>query len=194
MAKVDNKEFKKYGGYLFPSVTDLTTQIVDFGEKVRPKSFQFTLIAFLTILIGVTASLTRSPQAFMAGPINSSTSTFEFDESKYVSSTSYLIAFGITKAFGNVICGMLCDTIGRRPVHILGWFIAIPIPIMIILAPNWSTVVAADMFLGFNQAFTWMTSIIMMVDLAGPSHRGIAIGMSGTTTSIFMSPFDNSHI
>jgi MFS family permease len=169
---------------LFPSVSDLTAQILDFGEKVRPKAFQFTLIAGLTILIGVTASLTRSPQAFMAGPITS-TSTFEFDESKYVSSTSYLIAFGITKAFGNVICGMLCDTIGRRPVHILGWFIAIPIPIMIILAPNWSTVVAADMFLGFNQAFTWMTSIIMMVDLAGPSHRGIAIGMSGTSISTF---------
>lgn len=182
MATVNNKEFKKYGGNLFPSLTDLKLQLIDFGEKVRPKTLQFCLISGLTILIGVTASLTRSPQAFMAGPITSSSSTFIFDETKYVSSTSFIIAFGITKAFGNIICGMLCDTIGRRPVHILGWFIAIPIPIMIILANNWSTVVAADMFLGFNQAFTWMTSIIIMVDLAGPSHRGIAIGMSGTST------------
>jgi MFS family permease len=49
---------------------------------------------------------------------------------------------------------------------------------MIIWAPSWSWVVAANVLLGLNQGFAWSTTVNMKIDLAGPGRRGLALGLN----------------
>ncbi|MBI2184389.1 MAG: MFS transporter, partial [Thaumarchaeota archaeon] len=58
---------------------------------------------------------------------------------------SYIFSFGVTKAFCNYYAGRLADRFGRRKLLILGWLLGLPVPILVILAPNWSWIIVANM-------------------------------------------------
>jgi MFS family permease len=49
---------------------------------------------------------------------------------------------------------------------------------VLIAAPDWSWVVAANVLLGINQGLTWSTTVIMKIDLVGPARRGLALGLN----------------
>src|SRR5262249_6548266 len=66
----------------------------------------------------------------------------------------------------------------RKPVLVAGWLVAAPIPVMIIFAPSWGWIVAANVLLGVNQGLTWSTTVIMKIDLVGPDRRGLAMGLN----------------
>ncbi|MBI2125914.1 MAG: MFS transporter [Thaumarchaeota archaeon] len=91
---------------------------------------------------------------------------------------SYIFSFGITKAFCNYYAGRLADRFGRRKLLIFGWLLAVPVPILVILAPNWWWIVFANMLLGINQGFAWSMTVIMKIDLVGPANRGLAMGLN----------------
>jgi MFS family permease len=92
--------------------------------------------------------------------------------------TSFIVSFGLVKAFANLISGQLADSWGRRRVLILGWLLGIPVPFMILGAPTWGWVIAANALLGVSQGFTWSMTVIMKVDLVGPKNRGLAVGLN----------------
>jgi hypothetical protein len=54
----------------------------------------------------------------------------------------------------------------------------VPLPLLVISAPSWGWVVAANVLLGINQGLTWSTTVIMKIDLAGPRRRGLAMGLN----------------
>ena len=91
---------------------------------------------------------------------------------------SFLISFGLVKAATNFFAGRLVDRYGRKPILVLGWLVAIPVPLMIMWAPSWGWIIAANVLLGVNQGLTWSTNVIMMIDLAGPRQRGLAMGLN----------------
>jgi MFS family permease len=91
---------------------------------------------------------------------------------------TFLIAFGVTKALTNLLAGALADRFGRKPVLVAGWLIGLPVPLLIIWAPSWDWVVAANVLLGINQGLTWSTTVIMKIDLVGPARRGLALGLN----------------
>jgi MFS family permease len=91
---------------------------------------------------------------------------------------TYVLAFGITKAATNYLAGTWSDRFGRKPVLLAGWLIAIPVPLLLIWAPSWGWVVAANVLLGINQGLTWSTTVIMKIDLVGPRRRGLAMGLN----------------
>ena len=67
---------------------------------------------------------------------------------------------------------------GRRRLLILGWLCALPVPLLIAVAPSWAFIVAANVALGLNQGLTWSMTVVMKVDLVGPRRRGLALGLN----------------
>ena len=55
---------------------------------------------------------------------------------------------------------------------------ALPVPLLIILAPSWGWVVFANALLGLNQGIAWSTTVNMKIDLVGPRRRGFALGLN----------------
>jgi MFS family permease len=102
----------------------------------------------------------------------------EFGLTGYTVVLTYVLAFGLTKAATNYLAGSWSDRFGRRPVLLAGWLVAVPVPLMLIWAPNWGWVVAANVLLGVNQGLTWSTTVIMKIDLVGPRQRGLAMGLN----------------
>jgi MFS family permease len=91
---------------------------------------------------------------------------------------SYILSFGIAKAFCNYYAGRLADRFGRRKLLVLGWLFAVPVPILVIWAPEWSWIVVANVLLGINQGFAWSMTVLMKLDLVGPARRGLAMGLN----------------
>jgi MFS family permease len=91
---------------------------------------------------------------------------------------SFIVSFGVIKAFANLVSGQLADAWGRKRVLVLGWLVGLPVPFMIIWAPSWGWVIAANALLGINQGLAWSMTVIMKVDLVGPKSRGLAVGLN----------------
>nr|WP_210325096.1 MFS transporter [Mesorhizobium silamurunense] len=91
---------------------------------------------------------------------------------------SFIVSFGVVKACANLVSGQLADTWGRKRVLVLGWLFGLPVPFIIIWAPSWGWIVAANALLGINQGLAWSMTVIMKVDLVGPKSRGLAVGLN----------------
>ena len=137
---------------------------------LRPNLAQFSLLVAVNALVGGVLGQERTVVPLLAER--------EFQLAGYTSALTYILAFGVTKAATNYFAGTWSDRYGRKPVLLAGWLIAIPVPLMLIWAPNWSWVVAANVLLGINQGLTWSTTVIMKIDLAGPKRRGLAMGLN----------------
>jgi MFS family permease len=94
------------------------------------------------------------------------------------SALTFIVAFGLTKAVTNFVAGALSDRYGRKPVLVAGWLVGLPVPLLVIAAPDWGWVVVANVLLGINQGLTWSTTVIMKIDLVGPARRGLAMGIN----------------
>jgi len=63
---------------------------------------------------------------------------------------SFIVVFGVTKALTNYAAGRLSDRIGRKQVLAAGWFVAIPVPFLLMWAPSWTWILVANAFLGVS--------------------------------------------
>ncbi|MER6595635.1 MFS transporter [Micromonospora purpureochromogenes] len=131
---------------------------------------QFTLLVVVNALVGGVLGSERTVLPLLAER--------EFGLTAYTAALTYILAFGATKAATNFFAGTLSDRYGRKRVLLAGWLVAIPIPAMLIWAPNWGWIVAANVLLGVNQGLAWSTTVIMKIDLAGPHRRGLAMGLN----------------
>src|SRR5207248_4284994 len=99
-----------------------------------------------------------------------------------LSSTSailaFVVAFGAAKAFTNLAAGGLAERLGRKRLLVIGWLVALPVPLLIGLASSWWFIVAANLLLGVNQGLAWSMTVVMKIDLAGPQRRGLALGLN----------------
>lgn len=91
---------------------------------------------------------------------------------------SFVAAFGIAKCLANLVSGSLAQRYGRRNVLVFGCGLGIPVPLIIILAPSWGWIVAANALLGVNQGLAWSMTVAMKIDLVGPRQRGLAMGLN----------------
>ena len=90
----------------------------------------------------------------------------------------FIVTFGIAKAASNLAAGALADRVGRKRILMAGWVVGLPVPLILMIAPSWSWVVAANILLGINQGLTWSITVMMKIDLAGPRRRGLAMGLN----------------
>jgi MFS family permease len=94
------------------------------------------------------------------------------------SALTFIVAFGLTKTVTNFAAGALSERYGRRPVLVAGWLVGLPVPLLLIWAPDWSWVIVANVLLGINPGLTYSTTVIMKIDLVGPARRGFAMGLN----------------
>ncbi|WP_307857133.1 MFS transporter [Pseudarthrobacter albicanus] len=137
---------------------------------LRQNIAQFTLLVAVNALVGGSLGQERTVLPLLAGQV------FHLD--LYTSALTYILAFGLAKAATNYFAGALSDRYGRKPVLVVGWLIAVPVPVMLIFGPSWGWIVAANVVLGISQGLTWSTTVIMKMDLVGPSRRGLAMGFN----------------
>jgi len=91
---------------------------------------------------------------------------------------SFIASFGAVKAVLNLVAGDLSDKWGRKNVLILGWFFGLPVPFILLFAPNWNWIIFANVLLGINQALAWSMTVNMKIDLVGKARRGLALGLN----------------
>lgn len=137
---------------------------------LRENLAQFTLLVAVNALVGGMIGQERTILPLLADQV--------FGIAAFTASLTFIVAFGITKALTNLAAGSLSDRYGRKPVLVAGWLIGLPIPLLLIWAPSWSWVIAANILLGINQGLTWSTTVIMKIDLVGPARRGLAMGFN----------------
>jgi MFS family permease len=49
---------------------------------------------------------------------------------------------------------------------------------MLMFAPSWGWIIAANVLLGINQGLTWSSTVVMKIDLVGEKQRGFAMGLN----------------
>src|SRR6059036_1640448 len=131
---------------------------------------QFALLVLINAFVGGVVGVERSTLAPLA--------EHDFQVVSRTAILSFLISFGLVKAGSNLAAGWLADRFGRRMILVAGWIAALPVAPLIIFAPSWSWVVAANVLLGINQGLAWSMTVNMKIDLVGPRRRGFALGLN----------------
>lgn len=131
---------------------------------------QFALLVLINAFVGGMVGIERTVVPLIGAE--------EFGIASTTLVVSFIVSFGVVKAFSNLVSGQLADFWGRKRVLVLGWLVGLPVPFMIIWAPSWEWVIAANALLGINQGFAWSMTVIMKVDLVGTKSRGLAVGLN----------------
>ncbi|OGO51753.1 MAG: MFS transporter [Chloroflexi bacterium RBG_16_69_14] len=142
----------------------------DLTLGLRANAGQFALLVGVSALVGGMVGQERAIVPLLAVEV--------FGLPTATAALAFLVAFGLTKAVTNLVAGALADRVGRKPVLVAGWLVGLPVPFILILAPAWGWVVAANILLGVNQGLTWSTTVLMKIDLVGPRRRGLALGLN----------------
>ena len=137
---------------------------------LRANAGQFALLVGLNALVGGMVGLERSVLPLVGKQ--------DFGLSSTSAILAFVVAFGAAKALTNLAAGDLAERVGRKRLLVLGWLVALPVPLLIGLAPSWWFIVAANLLLGVNQGLAWSMTVVMKIDLAGPRRRGLALGLN----------------
>jgi MFS family permease len=131
---------------------------------------QFVLQVLLVFFVGMTVGLERNIVPILAKE--------EFGVVSFTILFSFIVSFGVVKALLNLLSGVWADRWGRKKLLIVGWMVAIPVPLMIIWAQSWFWVAIANIFLGVNQGLTWTMTQTSKLDMASEGERGLAAGLN----------------
>jgi MFS family permease len=137
---------------------------------LRENWAQFSLLVLVNAFVGAMVGMERSILPAIAED--------EFQLAARTAILSFIVVFGVTKALTNYFAGRWSDRFGRKAVLIAGWLVAAPVPLLLMWAPSWAWILAANVLLGVSQGLTWSTTVIMKIDLAGPKNRGLAMGLN----------------
>lgn len=137
---------------------------------LKENRIQFSLLVLVNGFVGAMIGLERAVLSDFGKNI------FHLDA--YTIVLSFVAAFGLTKAFSNLLVTKLLTRYSRRQILLTGWLFAIPVPFLLLYAQNWNWVIVANIFLGINQGLSWSATVIMKIDLVGPSKRGLAMGIN----------------
>jgi MFS family permease len=137
---------------------------------LRANARPFALLVAVNALVGSMVGLERSVLPLVGRQ--------DFGLHSNAAILAFVVAFGASKALTNLAAGELAERIGRKRLLVIGWLVALPVPLLIGLATSWWFVVAANVLLGVNQGLAWSMTVVMKIDLAGPRRRGLALGLN----------------
>jgi MFS family permease len=137
---------------------------------LRENLAQFSLLVAVNAFVGAMVGLERSTLPLIGED--------DFGLTSSVAVLSFIVAFGLAKSLTNLGAGVAAQRAGRRRLLIAGWLAALPVPILIAVAPSWGWIAAANVLLGVNQGLAWSMTVVMKIDLVGPARRGFALGLN----------------
>lgn len=144
------------------------SQAIQLG--LRANWSQFALLVVLNGFVGSMVGIERAIVPLLAEA--------DFAIVSRVAILSFLVTFGAAKAVSNLAAGVFAERFGRKRLLIAGWLLGLAMPPLVIAAPSWNWVVAANALLGVNQGLCWSMTVTMKIDLAGPVRRGLAMGLN----------------
>jgi MFS family permease len=147
-------------------VTPETAPVLGLRENLA----QFSLLVLVNAFVGGMVGLERAILPLIAER--------EFGLSSKSVILSFIVGFGFVKAFTNLAAGRFSDVLGRKQLLVGGWIVGLPVPFLLMWAPSWGWITAANFLLGVNQGLCWSTTVIMKIDLVGPQRRGLAMGLN----------------
>ena len=131
---------------------------------------QFLLLVVINAFVGGMVGIERTVVPLIAGQ--------DFGIASKTAILSFIATFGLVKAGANLFAGRMGDRYGRKRILVAGWLFGLPVPLLLIFAPSWGWVIFANVLLGINQGLCWSTTVIMKIDLVGPTNRGLAMGFN----------------
>ncbi|MFA9415367.1 MFS transporter [Natrinema sp. HArc-T2] len=145
------------------------SETTELTQGIREHLGQFSLHVLLVFATGLTIGSERTVVPVLGEDVLGVESFFVIG--------SFVVSFGFVKALLNLYAGKWGEEYGRKPVLVSGWLTALPIPVILIFAPNWWWITVGNVLLGINQALTWSMAINAKIDLASPDQRGLAVGI-----------------
>lgn len=142
----------------------------DVKLGLKENRHQFFLLVLINAFVGGMVGLERSILPQIAEK--------EFAIAAKTAILSFIVVFGIVKAITNYYTGALANRFGRKNLLIAGWMVGAPIPFILMYAPDWNWVIAANVLLGINQGLAWSSTVVMKIDLVGEKQRGFAMGLN----------------
>lgn len=139
-------------------------------QGLHRNRYQFALLVLVNAFVGAMLGLERS--------IMPNFGKVEFGINANTALMTFIIAFGLSKSLSNYAVAQLSKKFSRKAILISGWIAALPIPYLLMYAPNWNWVIAANILLGINQGLAWSATVIMKIDLVGSKDRGLAMGIN----------------
>jgi MFS family permease len=137
---------------------------------LRENLAQFSLLVAVNAFVGAMVGLERSTLPLIGDD--------DFGLTSSAAVLSFIVGFGLAKSVTNLVAGIGAERLGRRRLLILGWTVALPVPLLIAVAPSWGWIVGANVLLGLNQGLAWSMTVVMKIDLVGPRRRGLALGLN----------------
>ncbi|WP_280587886.1 MFS transporter [Halorubrum sp. Boch-26] len=141
----------------------------DIKQGIREHLGQFSLHVLLVFATGLTIGSERTVVPALGEDV--------LGVESFLVIGSFVVSFGVVKSILNLYAGKWGEEYGRKPVLVAGWVTALPLPVILIFAPNWSWLTVGNILLGINQALTWSMAINAKIDLASPDQRGLAVGI-----------------
>lgn len=137
---------------------------------LRENLGQFALLVLVNAFVGGMVGLERTVVPLIGSE--------EFGLVLRTAIFSFIVTFGLVKAVSNLFAGGLADRFGRKKILVVGWMLGVPVPVILMYAPSWEWIVAANVLLGVNQGLAWSMTVVMKIDLVGPRGRGLAVGLN----------------
>jgi MFS family permease len=137
---------------------------------LKPNINQFLLLILVNGFVGAMIGLEQTVIPILGKE--------EFNLESNALILSFIASFGLVKAILNLFAGSISDKFGRKNVLVLGWLFGIPVPFILLFAPDWNWILFANVLLGINQGLDWSMTVNMKIDLVGTQQRGLALGLN----------------
>lgn len=143
---------------------------LSFG--IRANRAQFLQQLLQVLMVGLTLGMMRNVVPALAE------SEFGVPRGSFLLLAAFVVAFGFVKGTMNFVAGRLAEELGRQRVLLIGWLVALPVPLLVYFAPSWTWIVMATVLLGVNQGLTWSMTQTAKLDFTRADQRGLVIGLN----------------